>query len=413
MRCTNSDFEDILPLLRVLWSRPSIVPKVFFTAGQYKLCPELHQDHEGIGSVFVTRANQVLHKLSDTDELGLRRCGRFERLLLEIYICVRESRIPQEQGWITHWSYDVQDLKIDDTDGVSTLSLEPTHTLKDLSTRPYHRILGYALSSCDSVIFDLHTHVVSNLKRSILQFDQFTRRAAIKILRKQSQITLRLETRQTVTSFEDFDKLREWLEGPYGPIVNAENLCDDSIDFCPAPRIVLNFNSPDLNLASLRINIQSFIRLTYAMNKNTIVRFSIGSTEATRCPEEVYEIGLQTLRRRCFILLSLMLLQKPSYGSFLAPEIWIDGTGTPIEVAWSVPKAGRIIRGPDHPLDPTALRTTGLEYVKDISGLLGDGFCLPWPEANYSPCRQYRLIRGPSLRSMWLSLRFFDWGNDV
>ncbi|OSS52947.1 hypothetical protein B5807_01903 [Epicoccum nigrum] len=352
--------------------------------------------------------NQPSKDLS-TDQLQLRRYSRHERLIesidINIYNDTRDAG-GKPENMVYYGGSSEDDAKvrinIDEADGNFTLSLDPALSYKGLPWKVHQRIAEYVLSPCKQLEFDLQSHTVTGLERSVIQLDRRYRSFAQALLARSHRFTLSMETSETKTSFNNFAKLREWWRGPYGKLFATR------IDDPPGHKILLNFNAPNTSLASLRINVVSFIRLTYFMNKNTTVRIISRSAGASICADEAYEIKLQTLRRRCFVLLSAMLLHKPTRASLPAPDIWIDGTGIPIEVAWSVPKAGRLRRGSDFPLDAAALCETGADYIAEITSTQKTD---SWPRAAVLNCgiRCDSLKTNTSLMSMWLSLRAFDW----
>jgi hypothetical protein len=405
--CHQETEINILPLLRILWSRPSIIPRVSFIAGKSRLSPEIHDeyDYEDEPLRCATQMNQVIRALSSTDQLNLRQYGRFERFSLFTVMAVNYPEYDEEipSGGSVYSNHGKQihrcwRFEIDETAGTPNWSSDPVRPLTKLPLQAYDRILHFALAPSDKIEFDLSNGSVVGLERSLLQLDKLSRQRARVHLARLCQITLRMETSEVKTSFEDFEGLREWLKGSYGLILDQVKLPQDLyVDVWVTPRILLHFKSSHATLAGLRINVKTFIHETYCMDKNTLVRISMGSTEARACTDEAYEIDLQSLRRRCFILLSVMLLQQPGSAHFAAPDIWIDGTGNPIEIV--APKAGRLKRGSDFPLTATALQTAGIDYIKKISRLYLE-HSWPFDEGTYHPRRHPELMPSPSLMSL-------------
>jgi hypothetical protein len=414
-QCRESRYEDFLPLARVLWSRPSVAHRVKFTTGEYHLHSKVHDqsDYEDTLEICVARLNRILRALCVTDQLQLRRYSRFERLIEYIDLYVYNDAGGGLANMVCYGgspTYDAEvRVKIDEADGDFTLSLDPALSFMGLPYMVHRRIVEYVLSPCKQLEFDLQSHTVTGIERSVTQLNQRYRGIAQSYLARSHQFTLSMESSETKTSFNNFAKLREWWEGPFDRPFDPfrclhGSLCDDP----PGHKILLNFNAPHMSLAGLRINVVSFIRLTYYMNKNTTVRIIPRLAEESDCADEAYEIKLQTLRRRCFVLLSAMLLQKPTYAGLPAPDIWIDGTGIPIEVAWPGPKAGHIRRGSDFPLNAAALRETGVDYITEITSTRNTD---SWPPAalTHYGARCDSIKTSTSLMSMWLSLRAFDW----
>ena len=329
--CADQADVDLLPLVRILWSRPSIAPQISFTTGLCPIDPNLHGWSNDVSnqSISVARMNRILHMLSVADHLDLRRYGRFERLVREIRVCVYTDTEARARNWVSHGffssrdrQYDAREFDIDEVDGTLTWSSTPVRLLNDLPIEAYFRVVKNAYSVSRNINFHLQKHTGTGFQPNVFQLDRRSRETAQCLLQTLSKTTLRLETCEAVTSFQDFGVLREWCEGSYGQLLKQHRgSSSKKVDNWPAPRILLHFNSPGMTLAGLRINIKSLICLTYYMNKDVTVRFVLCSTKAGKSEEEIYEIGLQTIHRRCFILLSIMLLEKPRCAYLSAPEI--------------------------------------------------------------------------------------------
>lgn len=416
--CRDDVGMDVLPLVQTLWSRPSIVSRVSFTTGKLRSGFELHssfelhseQEYDDNKDICTTRLNQILRALCTTDQPVLRRCGRFERLISQIEVCnYYKSTEEQAQAHVLFkfpngcWR---AAFEIDQLSGNATLNFDSKRSLTMLPPSLYSRIMEYALFLCQNIDFNLHSKTFTGLERTILQLDRKSRNLARMFLERSSRVSLRMKTSEAETSFDDFRRLRKWWEGPYG--LTFKGTYPSGPLTWPAPKISLYFDSPNATLASLRINVKYLIRVTYFMNKSTVVRIVQSSRKAGKCTEELYEIDIQTLRRRCFILLSAMLLSKPAYAKFPVPEIWIDGTANPLEVVWYVPEAGRVQRGPNHPLTAAALWTAGLDYIKTITSIHKITF-QPWENKWCYPGRNDPLVHDDSIMSMWRCLRALDW----
>lgn len=415
--CHQEIDVDISPLLRILWSRPSIMSRVSFTAGKSRLSPEIHDEYVGEvePSVCATRMNQIIRALASTDQLNLRPYARFERLSRSIDVSVNYPDIEDEHPWVGSVTFRSGRHKhrcwrfeIDETIGNLNWSSDPVQPFSVLPQQAYDRILHFALAPSKNVEFDLSTRSVIGLERNLLQLDAYSRSRALCCLARVEQITLSMETSALKTSFSNFKRLREWFKGSYGLILDQlrqPHAYGHHLGVWATPRILLHFNSNHATLADLRMNVKYFICATYCMDKHTTVRISLRSTEGSACTNEVHEIDLHTLRRRCFILLSAMLIQEPSHAKHSVPQIWIDGIGTPIEVLWYTPEAGCLRRGSDYPLTATALQTAGIGYIREISRIHPEVL-----ESITAPQRHPGLTSDSSLMSMWLSLIFFDWG---
>ncbi|KAF3002597.1 hypothetical protein E8E13_008470 [Curvularia kusanoi] len=407
--CSGRTLLNFLPLANVLWSRPGILPRLRFNNGEYRMAPPLHDISEYAlhPQIPVIRLSRILHALVDQDHLHLRRYSRFERLATSLHMRFQmDSTIPgpyPDLIWLRFGSrgclYTI--FNIDEHDGNLSLSFETTRrhlTLDQLPHASQSRIMQSVLAQ-KKIIFDLDKRTVTGLQNAALQINRHFREIAQCCLASSSQFTVKMVASEAKTSFQDFERLRDWADGSYGQIISDYSYDTDT---APPLRILLYIDSPDTTLRGLRIDVKCFIFVTWLLRDGTIVRISTISSKTIQQTEEVYETNLQTLRRRCFILLSAMLLQNPNYTILPAPTIWIDGTGMPTKVAWVLPEAGCIRSGSDFPLTTAALHAAGLNYIKEIDNRHGENG-RPWFPSSLNPRLQ------DTLESLWGFLRECDW----
>ncbi|KAF3034959.1 hypothetical protein E8E11_000915 [Didymella keratinophila] len=275
---------EILPLLSVIWSRPQVAGRKFHE--------RVHDDadYEGDIDLTVSQINSIFHAFCQADSLVVRRYGRYERLIRRICFDLDvdgDNYTPTNQiayrtghrqyfEWATTFETDKSYAEI-------RPCVEAKSVSKDLPNLIQDRILRYAMKSHESIDFDLHRRTVTGLNTGLLGLGRSIRNHVLDTIRQLNRITLHVRR--------------------------------------------LN-----VNLTDLRVNVLTFIHLTYSMTLNTVVRISVGSLSVV----EAYEINLQTLRRRCSILLSVAMVLIPGLGQLSAPEIWINGVGAFIQLRWPV-----------------------------------------------------------------------------
>ncbi|KAH5328891.1 hypothetical protein HBI82_026600 [Parastagonospora nodorum] len=170
-------------------------------------------------------------------------------------------------------------------------------------------------------------------------------------------------------------------------------------------------------LAELRIEITSFVRLTYTLLPYSLLRFELRSTEkdgSEGCQNHVTTLLL--LRKRLFIFISSIMEDYPGRRNDDCPEFWINGYGQIIEATYPgiCDRAPQSIVNRDSDMAVDKLELLGETYIKSLedqispkngSGALCDfvSFRSLWSERNNA------LNESASLESMWKSLFCQDW----
>ena len=125
---------DILPIVRMLWSRPDTKAQVRFTRSERHLDPRLHpytyyQDNL-VHDLNVHLLEDVVRAVGTDDALSIKRYGRFESLLSNIWLG-RELR----HGWVVYQSSS-RDGKYYGEDG----SVEVSFTIHKNHSDSYERL---------------------------------------------------------------------------------------------------------------------------------------------------------------------------------------------------------------------------------------------------------------------------------
>jgi hypothetical protein len=102
-----------------------------------------------------------------------------------------------------------------------------------------------------------------------------------------------------------------------------------------ASAIVLSFNlSSNETPSKFRINVTNFIRLTYKLSPQAVVRFVVAHKINGVELVQQRNTSLETLRKDCFLLLSAVLKQNLDRAAKDCPDIWINGEGHVIEAIY-------------------------------------------------------------------------------
>ncbi|KAH6642939.1 hypothetical protein C7974DRAFT_447774 [Boeremia exigua] len=423
--CQESREINLLPLLRVLWARPGSTPQICFDNTGLRIHSMVHHhlDNGGAPKICIPRMNKMLHSFAVADHMGIRRYGRFERSLEGVYIEIihNQDYPPLDEiiyrSSVRSWgpkrfAISVTRFELSDNGTVRRSSVRKPTLDNTLPCSVLFDIWHYVMTYGTTITFDLHNSTVTGLDHTLLRLNWDARRYAYNNLRKHNQIVLEMETLEKQSSFDNFRKLRDWLGGMYGSILKP--FCphlSGPIDFWPGPTMLLRFNVPDETLAGLRINVLPLIRLTYDLNKYTTVRFTVGALEPAGGTVETYEIQLQNLRRRCFILLSAAMLKATV--DRIAPDIWIDGTGAAMEVSWPSSNSGRARRGPGYPATESDLQSLGRDYVERVTQKHERKGFWPWTLNGSVAQRCGELVDRNRLHALWHALRILDWAENA
>lgn len=409
LSCRDTTVFDILPLVNVLWSRSTTADLVRFKSDGRVLQERPHDDAEYESDIqpTVSQMNGIFHAFCQADSLAIRRYGRYERLIRTIWIdgdvegerYAPMNKIIYRAGPRQGYSERITDFRIDIPNGEVSPCTTTRPMLKNLPTTFRDRILRYAMKSDNFVKIDLQRRSVAGLDVGLLGIDRATRNYVGGNIGQLNAITLRMETTRPCTNFDDYAALKEWFNSSLQRILPQLHYVSSlPATKAPGTTFMMHFKHSDTYLTGLRINILSFLRLTYSMASNTFVRISVGYPRAI----EAHDIKLQTLRRRCFILLSSTMLQTPDLAQRSAPEIWIDGIGAPIQLRWPSSPIDPIGPGPGFPIAPEQIHVKGVSYIKEIGKRYNN-------TGRLGCSAQDSRLKNDTTELLWQVLRSLDW----
>jgi hypothetical protein len=334
-----------------------------------------------------------------------RGCVQSEVEVVETFDVIHSS---QTKSWGLRWGSWVYDSKLD-----------------MFSEQIQARIRSYATQSDNSISFDLDCQKVYGLDFGVLHLNKEYFYSMQRGVAKWCEITVTFSSNEVRTNFSDYASLRRWIEHPIRKIYPASLKSSLS---CQTARIVLGFDAEhDTGLVDLRIEITSFIRLTYDLLAQSIILICI----KTRGSESKHEhaVSLETIRKRCFLFISKIMESCPAKRYQQCPQLWINGYGTvlgAVEQGIDSSQHGAIQVNPHANLDDTDLSNIGCNYATTLERRL-------WPIRptlkrlfkdsgevnNVVKLQEYHFHQGrrinhalrecEDLGSMWISLKDLDW----
>jgi hypothetical protein len=279
-------------------------------------------------------------------------------------------------------------------------------------------------------LFDLDRQTAHSLDFGILHLNWEFRRSMQYGAANESEITVSFAASEVRTDFSNYASLRRWLEHPVCQVCPTIFSYEASSKI--PPTIALEFDTADgIGLEDLRINIMSFIRLTYTLLAQSIVVVRI-KTHAGDTTDE-YATSLETLRKRCFVFGSEMMKDFPAQSCRPCPALWIDGYGTVLGASEYSNNSSQHIGltlNPHARLSDTEVSNIGRDFATSMEKRPAPTnssmkYCWSRYEHRSAPFRipyatmiqdtrrgrraNYALRKCDDLRSMWMSLKDLDW----
>jgi hypothetical protein len=310
---------DVLPLARLIWYPPSSTCGFHLVHTGRSLDHRVHWDWPGkqahVSKLDAQLLEDIVQALSKNNTL--RKHGRFERLIDKI-----ELSLDLEIGYlhypITGPYYDVDkrvikpfEILMDDKGRLRSLtrsSWAHTSDLHPLPPRLHRKIMRWAMEGEKDIVFDLDCRNVSGLPLNILQVDRSMRSLAHKHLSFYNQITIMMTTSRQKSDFDQWRSLKAWLEESISDSFPTDKEEAPSHTE-PSATLVLKANlATPATLPGLRIEIASFIRLTYTLNPYILLRFELPSTGKDGLEEcQNHVTTLLLLRKRLFVFISSIM----------------------------------------------------------------------------------------------------------
>jgi hypothetical protein len=332
---------DILPIVRILWTWPGVASRVSLTSTGRNLDRSVHpffHEDELVHSVQLLLLWDVIRTMGCHSVLNIMKHGRFERLVYNVWV-----NRDLDRGWATYppppneprpWAKakTIPIFDIISRSQPSSLELRWIMRPNDSMLHQFpenikSHILKWAIKSKDVVMFDLDRQTVEGLDFSLMHSVSTFRYTAQVYLSNFSQVSISFATSEARTDFSDYISLQRWVRNPIRHVY-TQNVFDRPSS-SPSARIVLIFNTThDVGLASIRVNVTTFLALTYSLTAQSLVLFRI-KTETGKIEE--HTITLETIRKGCFDLLTEMLRNDSAQSDKMCPELWIDCYGTVVE----------------------------------------------------------------------------------
>jgi hypothetical protein len=194
---------------------------------------------------------------------------------------------------------------------------------------------------------------------------------------------------------------------------------------------VLEFNICNkIGLAGLRVDVTSFIRLTYDLLEQSmiVIRIKTNSGET----KDEYAMSLELLRKRCFVFISDMMVNRSAQRYQQCPSLWIDGYGTVLGTDDHFIDSSQhrgYVSNSHAKVNDTELLKTGLEYAKDlerrpapmrparnrmymVEAKSDNATELQTRSMPHYPHPNQALRECDDLHSMWVSLKDLDWPSE-
>jgi hypothetical protein len=435
---------DVLPLVQVLWSQPKVAQIISLTCTERNFDRRVHPYYgeNDLGhDIEPLVLEQMIRALGSDNALGVIGYGRFERLLRNVWI-----RRNLDWGWVAHPIPSLMpcpqaeaevvrafDITTSPPSGSANLiwgSWAYDSKLHMFPQGVQARIRTYAIHSGDDIVFDLDRQSAHGLNYNLLHLNRSFRLSVHQRAANGSQITVSFATSEVRTDFSNYASLRRWLGHSVSKVFPLNGMYEASSKI--PPRIALDFNirrpvSPKLGLADLRVNVTSFIRLTYHLLARSMIVIRIKTKEGGIKDE--YAISLETLRQRCFVFISEMMLNRPAQSHQQCPSLWINGYGTVLgtddHFIDSSPH-GDYVSNPHAKVNETELLKIGLEYAQDLErrpapmrparnnrytgeAKSDNATVLQTMRMPHYPQLNLALRECDDLHSMWISLKDLDW----
>jgi hypothetical protein len=440
---------DVLPIVRILWFQPKVAQIVSLASTGRNLDKRVHPYHtraQLVHNIQPLLLHGVIRSLGSKNSLGIMQYGRFERLLSRVWV-----RRNLDWGWTVHPipSRNSNAWRQEDAEVVQPFDIFPSRRPRSAKLKwgswtydsKLHmfpqsiedQIRSYAIESGDNILFDLERQSAHGLDFGILQLDRRFRSSMQQNVANRSQITVSFATSEVRTDFSNYASLRRWLEHPISKVYPKTDMYKASWKI--PPRMALEFEirrpvSPKLGLAGLRVNVTSFIRLTYDLLPQSMVVIRIKTNEGGIKDE--YAISLATLRQRCFVFISELMVNRSAQSYQPCPELWIDGYGTVLEAGGSSNDAsqhGGYYSNSYAKLDDTDLLEIGREYATNLERrpapmLPAISYTESSEDKSPNAVRLQRwkfqggrksnqaLRECDDLCSMWISLKDLDWPDE-
>jgi hypothetical protein len=212
---------------------------------------------------------------------------------------------------------------------------------------------------------------------------------------------------ETRTSFSSFQSLRRSIAERRSFLFLPTSAWVGSVHL--PYTVTLQFQVTEaVSLCSLEVDVVDFIRLTFDMDTQTMIQFSLETKDDECLRKETFSISLRLLRQKSFLLLSFLMVHHPNFQTMLCPALWIKGhNALPFQAVYPSigNRNGRTIpllhQNILSKLSDAQIQAMGMQIVRTTEHCidpLHTGDALP-----------ERVKEQQSLYAMWNSMREEDW----
>lgn len=337
----SKELFDIRPYLLLCWAHPELERKLQFSQMDRRViyhCSDTHVSGTVSTPVWTAELlNNILNKCVSEDILGIKKYGKFSRLLHEVQVSSLKGRVQVRVEFNNTDRKFEYEISKDGSDAIPIAHEPPDNFLLRIPQHVLHRVCQLTAGSFEGIIFDLDTRTIRGLSLSLLQVDAISRRYRDlwTTVAKTNSITLRASTSNIVTSFDDFSALSSIFHMSVGDFhcPSAPAMILYSSGEQPIPlKIELHFNiSTAASPMDLDINILGLSRIIQ-QHDNLVVQVLLTCLCDERTYNEVLDLDTTKLRMDIFIvlaeLLDYWLITVGFHEDFQLESIRIDGRGT-------------------------------------------------------------------------------------
>jgi hypothetical protein len=141
-----------------------------------------------------------------------------------------------------------------------------------------------------------------------------------------NRTVIRMTTSEPVGSFGYWQHLREWCAGPLSSMFPTNLGTWKTKGPELVSTIEINLDLPaSTGLADARIGIVDFIRMTYHLRPQSILRFQLQSQAKL---SGVHTTTLESMCKAFFVFISSIVDKDPETMSLTCPEVWMKDMAT-------------------------------------------------------------------------------------
>ncbi|KAF2107601.1 hypothetical protein BDV96DRAFT_637477 [Lophiotrema nucula] len=366
---------EILSLIQVMWVNPAAACTIQFIQGDQKMDTEMfgddteeEEEEEGKPEITVDHLNKALISLSQHDNLGLQKYGRFERFFTHMFIHRRDGT-----GFVEYRSdsaLPIGNFQVMDSGETTWTNHQSSAKILGLPYQVLEKICGLVVYKEAGIAFNFDNKSAANLEAGLSGAHRYLRSIALTQLYEQNDFKVILESSDPRTSFDGFKSLKGvWSKKRPGALqfFNSDRRFPRSLE------LVLRVQSKtNMDLSDLRISILGLIRATRKISERygnkTSVTFSLAHEQNGEQQTRSLTLNLQELQIRVFHMLSIVLQSSPQVEHSDCPEVWVNGHGHATEAIHSDShESTRSVYANVHPiLDGFQIKWVCLNFAREL-----------------------------------------------